>query len=113
MGKAAQCPSYNCLCVGHRHFLHNWPQLAFLAYDGDHCFGTVVCKMDVHREQMLRGYLAMLVVEKPYRSLGTGVNCLLMSLSKCLQLQGIYACAVKGMTCMMTPRNLNCPVAIT
>lgn len=28
--------------------------------------------MDVHREQMLRGYLAMLVVEKPYRSLGTG-----------------------------------------
>ncbi len=113
MGKAAQCPSYNCLCVGHRYFLHNWPQLAFLAYDGDHCFGTVVCKMDVHREQMLRGYLAMLVVEKPYRSLGTGVNCLLMSLSKCLQLQGIYACAVKGMTCMMTPRNLNCPVAIT
>ena len=55
-----------------RYFLHNWPQLAFLAYDGDHCFGTVVCKMDVHREQMLRGYLAMLVVEKPYRSLGTG-----------------------------------------
>ena len=52
--------------------MHNWPQLAFLAYDGDHCFGTVVCKMDVHREQMMRGYLAMLVVEKPYRSLGTG-----------------------------------------
>ena len=59
-------------CVIYRYFLHNWPQLAFLAYDGDHCFGTVVCKMDVHREQMLRGYLAMLVVEKPYRSLGTG-----------------------------------------
>lgn len=31
--------------------------------------------MDVHREQMLRGYLAMLVVEKPYRSLGTGAMC--------------------------------------
>ncbi len=89
MDKAAQCP---CLCVWHRYFLHNWPQLAFLAYDGDHCFGTVVCKMDVHREQMLRGYLAMLVVEKPYRSLGTGVNCLLMSLSKRSQLQGICLC---------------------
>lgn len=62
----------NLYLVLHRYFLHNWPQLAFLAYDGDHCFGTVVCKMDVHREQMLRGYLAMLVVEKPYRSLGTG-----------------------------------------
>ena len=61
--------------MSYRYFLHNWPQLAFLAYDGDHCFGTVVCKMDVHREQMLRGYLAMLVVEKPYRSLGTGAMC--------------------------------------
>ena len=61
----------------YRYFLHSWPQLAFLAYDGDHCFGTVVCKMDVHREQMLRGYLAMLVVEKPYRSLGTGKRVLL------------------------------------
>ncbi len=88
----AHCPSYNCLCARHRYFLHNWPQLAFLAYDGDHCFGTVVCKMDVHREQMLRGYLAMLVVEKPYRSLGTGVDCLLIALSKRLQLQGICLC---------------------
>lgn len=51
--------------------------------------------MDIHREQMLRGYLAMLVVEKPYRSLGTGVNCLLMSLSKHLQLQGICLCCEK------------------
>ena len=33
--------------------------------------------MDVHREQMLRGYLAMLVVERPYRSLGTGKQCML------------------------------------
>ena len=67
--------SIACL-VCNRYFLQNWPQLAFLAYDGDHCFGTVVCKMDVHREQMLRGYLAMLVVEKPYRSLGTGMRLL-------------------------------------
>ncbi len=48
--------------------------------------------MDVHREQMLRGYLAMLVVEKPYRSLGTGVDCLLIALSTRLQLQGICLC---------------------
>ena len=67
--------SMSCCHTPYRYFLHNWPQLAFLAYDGDHCFGTVVCKMDVHREQMLRGYLAMLVVEKPYRSLGTGAMC--------------------------------------
>ncbi|GFH06593.1 N-acetyltransferase domain-containing protein [Haematococcus lacustris] len=29
--------------------------------------GCVVCKMDVHREQAMRGYVAMLVVDKAYR----------------------------------------------
>lgn len=40
--------------------------------------------MDVHREQMLRGYLAMLVVEKPYRSLGTGKQHLWPCLHNCI-----------------------------
>lgn len=71
----------------YRYFLHNWPQLAFLAYDGDHCFGTVVCKMDVHREQMLRGYLAMLVVEKPYRSLGTGTELVKLTIAEMIKEQ--------------------------
>ncbi|KAL3157945.1 hypothetical protein ABBQ32_012347 [Trebouxia sp. C0010 RCD-2024] len=71
----------------YRYFLHNWPQLAFLAYDGDHCFGTVVCKMDVHREQMLRGYLAMLVVEKPYRSLGTGTELVKLTIGQMIKEQ--------------------------
>lgn len=39
--------------------------------------------MDVHRDQMLRGYLAMLVVEKPYRSLGTGAMCAAITYSVC------------------------------
>ena len=34
----------------YRYFLHQWPQLCYLAYDGDKPFGVVVCKMDVHRE---------------------------------------------------------------
>ena len=51
-----------------------------LAYDGEHCLGTVVCKMDRHKGTgMLRGYLAMLVVEQAYRALGVGaawaLNC--------------------------------------
>lgn len=58
-----------------RSVLLNWLPLAFLAYDGDHFLGTVVCKMEVNRGQMLRGYLAMLVVEKPYRFLGAGAIC--------------------------------------
>ena len=56
----------------YRYFLHAWPQLCYLAYDGDKPFGTVVCKMDVHREQRLRGYVAMLVVDKAYRGKGVG-----------------------------------------
>ena len=56
-----------------RYFLHIWPELAFLAYDSGHCLATVVCKMDRHKcTNMMRGYLAMLVVEKPYRALGVG-----------------------------------------
>ena len=60
-------------CTPCRYFLHIWPELAFLAYDSGHCLGTVVCKMDRHKcTNMMRGYLAMLVVEKPYRALGVG-----------------------------------------
>ena len=55
----------------HRYFLHNWPSLCFLAFDRGHCFGTVICKLDDHNG-MLRGYLAMLVVEQAYRGHGAG-----------------------------------------
>ena len=56
----------------YRYFLHTWPHLCFIAYDGDTPFGTVVCKMDVHREKRLRGYVAMLVVDKAYRGKRVG-----------------------------------------
>ncbi|KAJ9506562.1 hypothetical protein QJQ45_004619 [Haematococcus lacustris] len=56
----------------YRYFLHNWPHLCWLTYDGDRPLGCVVCKMDVHREQAMRGYVAMLVVDKAYRGHGIG-----------------------------------------
>lgn len=59
-----------CVLPG-RYFLHQWPKLCYLAYDGDTPFGTVVCKMDLHRDHM-RGYVAMLVVDKAYRGKGAG-----------------------------------------
>jgi peptide alpha-N-acetyltransferase len=43
---------------------------AFDAKDGK-CVGTVVCKMGEHRGSF-RGYIAMLVVLKPYRGRGIG-----------------------------------------
>eukprot|EP00887_Chlorella_sp_A99_P006203 scaffold3.g6203.t1 len=56
----------------YRYFLVHWPHLCFLALDGGRCFGVVVAKADVHRGRRLRGYIAMLVVEAAYRSLGVG-----------------------------------------
>lgn len=52
----------------YRYFIYNWPNLCYLAFDAStgHAFGTVVCKLDDHRGTM-RGYLAMLTVEKEYR----------------------------------------------
>ncbi|KAL6768036.1 hypothetical protein ACKKBF_B37525 [Auxenochlorella protothecoides x Auxenochlorella symbiontica] len=56
----------------YRYFLRSWPQLCFLARDGDRCFGAIVAKLERHRDALYRGYIAMLVVEKPYRVLGVG-----------------------------------------
>lgn len=58
-------------CFGGRYFLHNWPKLCWLAFDGAACFGVVVCKVDDHRG-VLRGYIAMLVVKHEYRKHGVG-----------------------------------------
>lgn len=35
-------------------------------------FGCVINKQDIHRDQALRGYVAMLVVDKAYRGKGVG-----------------------------------------
>ncbi|EOA27911.1 hypothetical protein CARUB_v10024084mg, partial [Capsella rubella] len=53
----------------YRYFVYLWPQLCFLAFHKGKCIGTVVCKMGDHR-QTFRGYIAMLVVIKPYRGRG-------------------------------------------
>jgi ribosomal protein S18 acetylase RimI-like enzyme len=42
------------------------------ARDGDEIVGVVVCKQDVHRGKLNRGYIAMLSVRKDYRNLGIG-----------------------------------------
>ncbi|GAB2250189.1 hypothetical protein Droror1_Dr00013548 [Drosera rotundifolia] len=53
----------------YRYFVYLWPHLSFLAFHRDRCVGTVVCKMGEHRGTF-RGYIAMLVVIKPYRGKG-------------------------------------------
>lgn len=40
--------------------------------DGDKCVGAVVCKLDMHKRRLYRGYIAMLAVDRDYRGKGIG-----------------------------------------
>ena len=44
--------------------------------DGEKCVGAVVCKLDMHKNMIRRGYIAMLAVEKEYRRHKIGKLCL-------------------------------------
>lgn len=46
------------------------------AMDGEKCVGAVVCKLDMHKNMIRRGYIAMLAVEKEYRRHKIGELCL-------------------------------------
>lgn len=56
----------------YRYFIHNWPKLCFLAIHEGKCIGAIVCKLDLHRNVVKRGYIAMLAVDKKYRKRGIG-----------------------------------------
>lgn len=58
----------------YRYFIHNWPKLCFLSMHGDKCVGAIVCKLDIHRQIIKRGYIAMLAVDKDYRKLKIGTQ---------------------------------------
>lgn len=58
----------------YRYFIHNWPQLCFLAMYEEKCVGAIVCKLDMHKNMIRRGYIAMLAVEKEYRRHKIGSN---------------------------------------
>ncbi|KAL1924667.1 uncharacterized protein VTP21DRAFT_4321 [Calcarisporiella thermophila] len=55
----------------YRYFIHNWPQLCFMAMLGERCIGVIICKLDDHRGR-LRGYIAMLAVSRDFRKRGLG-----------------------------------------
>ncbi|XP_058452288.1 N-alpha-acetyltransferase 30A-like [Malaya genurostris] len=58
----------------YRYFIHNWPRLCFLALHDSRCVGAIVCKLDIHRQNIRRGYIAMLAVDKDYRKLKIGTT---------------------------------------
>ena len=58
----------------YRHFVAGWPGYTLLAHDAAGALlGAVVCKAEVRaRTRRVRGYVAMLAVEKDARRLGLG-----------------------------------------
>ncbi|XP_066526365.1 N-alpha-acetyltransferase 30 [Hoplias malabaricus] len=58
----------------YRYFIHNWPQLCFLAMVERNCVGAIVCKLDMHKKMFRRGYIAMLAVDSKFRRKGIGTN---------------------------------------
>ncbi|XP_046663871.1 N-alpha-acetyltransferase 30-like [Homalodisca vitripennis] len=64
----------------YRYFIHNWPKLCFLAMDGSKCVGAIVCKLDIHRKVVKRGYIAMLAVDEKYRKRKIGSNLVLKAI---------------------------------
>ncbi|KAJ3177609.1 hypothetical protein HDU87_004362 [Geranomyces variabilis] len=80
----------------YRYFLHNWPNLCFLAMEASQestnhetspspsptskssppppsrVVGCIVCKLAPHKSSSHRGYIAMLVVDKHHRHRGIG-----------------------------------------
>merc|ERR1711939_1301421 len=59
---------YSVYC--YRYFLHGWPRLCILAHHGKAPIGVIVCKQDIHRGNLNRGYIAMLATEPGDRKLG-------------------------------------------
>ncbi|KXS13887.1 putative acyltransfersase [Gonapodya prolifera JEL478] len=64
----------------YRYFLHQWPQLCFLALDGDTIVGCVINRIEPHRG-MMRGYIAMLVVSEKYRGRKIGSTLVKMTVN--------------------------------
>jgi len=64
----------------YRYFLNNWPHLCFIAKIGQgggdqgnmkyEPAGAIVCKLDRHKSGLMRGYIAMLVVQARFRKRG-------------------------------------------
>lgn len=51
----------------------------------DNCVGAIVCKLDMHRKIVKRGYIAMLAVDQNYRKLRIGSTLVEMAISEMIK----------------------------
>ncbi|KAF1356581.1 acyl-CoA N-acyltransferase [Delphinella strobiligena] len=64
----------------YRYFLYQWGDLCYMAEDqAGNLIGVVVCKLEPHRGGPLRGYIAMLAVEKHHRGKGIATKLVCMA----------------------------------
>ncbi|KAK4053242.1 N-alpha-acetyltransferase 30 [Microbotryomycetes sp. JL221] len=70
----------------YRYFLQDWPNLCFFAYnvETNQDVATILCKQDLHRDKLNRGYLAMLSVQKPFRNFGVATKLVQLAITEML-----------------------------
>jgi peptide alpha-N-acetyltransferase len=56
----------------YRYFINGWPKLCWMAMDNGECIGAVVCKVEVNKQRVYEGYIAMLAIKSTYRGKGLG-----------------------------------------
>lgn len=56
----------------YRYFINQWPDLCYLALEGEECIGAVVSKLESTNRNVYRGYIAMLAVREDRRKMGLG-----------------------------------------
>ena len=70
----------------YRYFLYQWGDLCFLAMDEkDEMIGVVISKLEPHRSGPLRGYIAMLAVNKEYRGRGIATKLVRMAIDAMIE----------------------------
>lgn len=62
------------LALRRKNFTEKFCFLFVKAMHGDDCVGAIVCKLDIHRKVIKRGYIAMLAVDVKYRKRKIGSN---------------------------------------
>ncbi|KAL8779899.1 MAG: hypothetical protein Q9213_006721 [Squamulea squamosa] len=65
----------------YRYFLYQWGDLCFLALDEqENMLGVVISKLEPHRGGPMRGYIAMLAVQKEHRGKGIATKLVRMAI---------------------------------
>ncbi|CAF0770211.1 unnamed protein product [Rotaria sordida] len=71
----------------YRYFIHNWPDLCFLCsnHQTNDLIGAIVSKLDLHKNTLRRGYIAMLAIKKDYRRKKIASTLVLMNIREMIK----------------------------